>query len=166
MSKCSKCGADVDDNVKFCPACGASLAEESKPNDSTSAFDSFKKMSEDVKDETGEMNQEDIEKNKTMGGLAYFLFFLPLVSCPDSKYGRFHANQGLLLLLAFIAAIIVDTIISAILTTISWRLWTIANLFTLVIYIPITVVGILGLVNGFSGKAKELPFIGKYRIIK
>lgn len=41
----------------------------------------------------------DIEKNKTMAGLAYILFFLPLVASPDSPFGRFHANQGLVLLL-------------------------------------------------------------------
>jgi hypothetical protein len=39
-------------------------------------------------------DQADIEKNKTMAGLAYLLFFLPLVACPDSPFGRFHANQG------------------------------------------------------------------------
>lgn len=26
--------------------------------------------------------QEDIEKNKTIAGLAYLLFFLPLITCP------------------------------------------------------------------------------------
>jgi len=35
---------------------------------------------------------EDIEKNKTMAGLSYFIFFLPLIACPDSKYAKFHAN--------------------------------------------------------------------------
>jgi hypothetical protein len=33
---------------------------------------------------------EDIEKNKTMAGLAYFLFFLPLLACPDSGYAKFQ----------------------------------------------------------------------------
>lgn len=28
---------------------------------------------------------EDIEKGKTMAGLSYLLFFLPLVACPESK---------------------------------------------------------------------------------
>lgn len=34
---------------------------------------------------------EDIEKNKTMAGLAYLLFFLPLIACPESRYAKFHA---------------------------------------------------------------------------
>ncbi|KJR49239.1 hypothetical protein UF75_0317 [Desulfosporosinus sp. I2] len=41
----------------------------------------------------------DIEQNKTMAALAYFLFFLPLIACKDSQYGRFYANQGLLVLI-------------------------------------------------------------------
>lgn len=46
---------------------------------------------------------EDIEKGKTMAGLSYLLFFLPLVACHESKYAKFHANQALLLLITAIA---------------------------------------------------------------
>lgn len=42
---------------------------------------------------------EDIEKNKTIAGLSYFLFFLPLIACPESGYAKFHANQSLILLI-------------------------------------------------------------------
>jgi len=34
----------------------------------------------------------DVEKNKVMAGLAYILFFLSPIACPDSKYGKVHAN--------------------------------------------------------------------------
>ena len=97
----------------------------------------------------------DIEKNKTMAGLAYLIFFLPLIACPDSKYGKFHANQGLLLLIASI----VGTVVLSIIPIIGW---------VLLLFYPlvILVLGIMGLVNGFSGKAKPLPIIGKYTIIK
>lgn len=37
---------------------------------------------------------EDIEKNKVLSAVAYLLFFIPLLAAPDSKYGKFHANQG------------------------------------------------------------------------
>ena len=91
----------------------------------------------------------DIEKNKTMAGLAYLIFFLPLIVCPDSKYGKFHANQGLLLLITSI----VGTVVLSIIPIIGW---------VLLLFYPlvILVLGIMGLVNGFSGKAKPLPIIG------
>lgn len=98
----------------------------------------------------------DIEKNKVMAGLAYLLFFLPLVACPDSPYGRFHANQALLLLIFSIGGSFVLSLIPVI---------------GILIFVPlycifIFVLAIMGLINGLSGKAKELPLIGKFRLLK
>ncbi len=100
-------------------------------------------------------DQSDIEANKTMAGLAYILFFLPLVVSPNSPFGRFHANQGLLLLILGIAGNIILTF----LPLINLILWPIFGLFVLVLFV-------IGLVNGFGGKAKELPLIGSIRLIK
>lgn len=100
-------------------------------------------------------DQEDIEKNKTMAGLAYLIFFLPLIACPESRYGKFHANQALLLLIVSIAGNIVLGIIPII-------GWILMPLFL----IAVCVFGIMGLINGFGGKAKRLPLFGKFTIIK
>src|SRR5690554_2285765 len=99
----------------------------------------------------------DIEKNKTMAGLAYFIFFLPLISDANSPFGRFHANQGLLLLLAGIAT----SIISAILA-----FTIIIPILGFLVYIAIFVFAIIGLIDGLNGRAKFLPLIGKIKIIK
>lgn len=98
---------------------------------------------------------EDIEKNKVVSALAYILFFLPFVVCPDSAFGKFHANQGLLLLIVGV----VGSVILGIIPIIGWMMLPI---FSLVILI----MGILGLVGALNGKAKGLPIIGKYKIIK
>ena len=98
---------------------------------------------------------EDIEKGKTMAGLSYLLFFLPLVVCPESQYAKFHANQALLLLIAAIAG----NVILGIIPVIGWMLMPIFG-------IGILVLGIMGLINGFGGKAKRLPLIGKFTILK
>lgn len=99
--------------------------------------------------------QEDIEKNKLMAGLAYIIFFLPLLACPDSKFAKYHANQGLILL-------IVSFVGSIILSFIPIIGWLLLPIFTVVVLI----FAIIGLVNGLGGKAKELPIIGKYKILK
>lgn len=98
---------------------------------------------------------EDIEKNKTMAGLSYLLFFLPLISCPESKYAKFHANQSLILLITAIAG----NIILGIIPIIGWILLPFFGIVVLIFFI-------MGLVNGFGGKAKQLPIIGKYTILK
>ena len=98
---------------------------------------------------------EDIEKNKTMAGLAYLLFFLPLIACPESRYAKFHANQALLLIITGI----VGNVILGIIPVIGWMLMSIFG-------IGVLILGIMGLVNGFGGKAKQLPLIGKFTILK
>ena len=98
---------------------------------------------------------EDIEKNKTMAGLAYLIFFLPLLACPDSRFGKFHANQSLLLMIAAIAG----NLILGIIPIIGWILLPVFG-------IAVFVYAIMGLVNGFGGKAKRLPLIGKFDILK
>ena len=90
---------------------------------------------------------EDIESSKVMAGLAYILFFLPLVVCPDSPFGRYHANQGLLLLLLGMGGSVVLSIIPII----GGALATFTGVFILG----------FGLINGFTGKGKALPIIGK-----
>lgn len=121
---------------------------------------SVNEMCEDVFDE------EDIRQNKTMAGLAYILFFLPLIVCKDSKFGRFHANQGLLLLILSVVGYIAISIVTTILATITWRLFGFISLLYSIYGLFILALAIYGLVNGLNGKAKELPVIGKYRIIR
>ncbi|KJS20893.1 MAG: membrane protein [Clostridiaceae bacterium BRH_c20a] len=90
-----------------------------------------------------------------MAGLAYLIFFLPLIVCPESKYAKFHANQGLLL---FIVAI-VGNIVLGMIPIIGWMIMPLYA-------IGILIIGIMGLINGFGGKAKRLPIFGKYNILK
>lgn len=109
-----------------------------------------------VEDTTASIfDSEDINKNKVMAGLAYIIFFLPLIVCPDSKFARFHANQGLVLLILSFAG----SIILSIIPIIGWLLLPVFAVF-------IIVLGIMGLINGLNGKDKELPIIGKYKILK
>lgn len=104
---------------------------------------------------TIQFTKEDIEKNKVVSALAYFIFFLPLIVCSDSPFGKFHTNQGLIL---FIVGA-VGSIVLGIIPVIGWIL---LPLFSLGVF----ALAIIGLVNTLNGKANELPIIGKYRIIK
>lgn len=101
---------------------------------------------------------EDVEQVKIMAALAYLgiLFFLPLVTNPESKFGKFHANQGLLLLIASLIINAVGTLIPVI----GWFLiLPLGNIFLVVLFI-------MGLVNAFGGQMKRLPLVGNYDLIK
>lgn len=106
-------------------------------------------------DELHQIDQADIDQNKVMGGLAYLIFFLPLLVCPDSRFGRFHANQALLLLILGVGG----SFILGIIPVIGWVTLPFFGLgvFILVIY---------GLINGLNGDVKELPWFGHFRLIK
>ena len=164
---CPSCGKSIEDNAQFCDGCGAG-----QPGAETAQQTAGQPVPAPVINQDG-YAADDIEKNKVIAALAYLgiLFFLPLVAAPESKYGRYHANQGVLLLITAVAGGIVLAILSpiltAILTAISWRLFFIRTLLYSVFYIGITVLAILGIVNAVGGKAKPLPVIGKlFTIIK
>lgn len=105
---------------------------------------------------------EEIEQSKVVSALAYLgiLFFLPLVVTPVTRYGKFHANQGLLLLLTSVAGGIVIAILRAIFVAISWRMFFLSSLLYSLFYLGIAVLAVLGIVNALNGKAKPLPLIG------
>lgn len=100
--------------------------------------------------------KEDIEKNKVFGVLAYIglLFLVPLLAAPDSKFAKFHANQGLTL---FIVAIAVNVI--WIVPILGW----IVGFFG---WIAVLVLAIMGIINAANGKMEKLPIIGDIELIK
>ena len=60
-------------------------------------------------------DSDDLKKNNLMAALGCVLFPIPLIACPDSKLGRFCANQGLVLCIALIALKIAFGIVRALL---------------------------------------------------
>ena len=129
-------------------------------------FEDAKKLVTETAETTQEFDTADIEKNKGLAALAYLIFFIPLIACGDSKFGRYHSNQGLLLLIAGLACNIVVKIVGTVFLTISWRLFFIETLLFGVLELLLLAFFIIGLVNAINGKAKELPIIGKFKIIK
>jgi uncharacterized membrane protein len=117
-----------------------------------------------------EITLEDIQQNKTMAILAYFIFFLPLLAAKESKFARYHANQGLVLLIASFAVGIVSSIINGILfaamTMGSFGAIAIVGTLFTIVYLGIAALAIIGIVNAAQGKVKPVPVIGNITIIK
>ena len=117
-------------------------------------------------DKTAEFDPQDINQNKVMAILAYFgiLFLVPLLAAKDSKFAKFHANQGIILFICEIAACIVTFFLAFIfgLIKIGW----LGSLLGDLLYLACGILAILGIINAANGKAKELPLIGKFNILK
>lgn len=169
MAFCGNCGTKIDDNAKFCPGCGQAVEAPATEQIKTEATEQPKAEQaqgqqtdfsakvanlNNTKDTTDQFDKDDIEKNKAMGLLAYILFFIPLLAAKDSPFARYHANQGLVL---FICGLI-----SSLVWIIPILGWIIAPILSIVI----TVLAVIGIINALNGKAKELPIIGKFKILK
>ena len=118
-------------------------------------------------DTTGAYDTQDINDNKLIAILAYIgiLVLIPLFAAKKSKFARFHTNQGLVFFLANLALGLVYNIVVQILggiPIISILVVALGYLVSLVLF----VVMIIGIVNAVQGRAKELPVIGKVKILK
>lgn len=158
MAFCNKCGNQLPDGANNCPNCGSPVGgtQQNAQN--------FVNNVMNTADSTAEFDPQDIANNKGMSVLAYIgiLFLIPLLACPNSKFARFHTNQGLVLFLLGVAIGIVTAIIGLI-PVIGWifggLISAAGSIFTLVLMI-------MGIVNAAQGQAKELPLIGKITLLK
>ena len=123
----------------------------------------FNEMLTNTPDTTAEYDPNDIEQNKVMALLAYLsiLVLIPIFAAPRSKFARFHVNQGIVLAIAEVIA----SILAGILTSIPFIGWLFGIVFGL-IDLAAFILAVLGILNAVNGKAKELPFIGKFRLLK
>lgn len=119
-------------------------------------------------DTTQEYDPQDIEKNKFMAILAYFgiLVLIPILAAKESKFARFHSNQGLILLIAGIILSVAFSILSSVIFAVSLSLGFIVGLFNLLVWLALLAWFIIGVINAAKGRAKELPLIGRFKLLK
>lgn len=124
-------------------------------------------MEEQNNQPTNPVDSQDVEKNKVMAILAYLgiLVLIPIFAAKDSKFARYHANQGLVLLLVSVVYWVAYEIVSTIILSISWRLYFLISLLALV-GIVFAVLAIIGIINAANGQCKPLPVIGKFQLLK
>lgn len=152
MGFCRRCGTKLQDGAGFCPACGATQGSgyESGKRGMDMGFDSL-----------------DIRENKAAAAFSYLgiLVLVPLLGAKGSKFARFHANQGIALLLASAAYSVAMGIVNAALLAVSWRFYAVLSLMRLA-GLVFPALSIMGIMNAVGGQAKELPAIGKIRLLK
>ena len=115
-------------------------------------------------------DQQDVNQNRAMGILAYIgpLVFVPMFAAKNSPFARFHANQGLILFILEVAAYVVFAIaaILAKIPVLGLILAVLLYLAGVAVLVVSGVFAIIGLVAAARGLKKELPIIGKIKILK
>ncbi len=177
MAFCPNCGTKLEEGKRFCHNCGTQIEApaappapsfddgpvqaapmpevevQEAPQQPAEDFSSKVAQINNTPDSTGDFDPNDVKSNKVFAVLAYFgiLVLIPILAAKDSPYARYHANQGLTLFILDIIVIILGRIVGF--------LGTIGGLIVFILFI-------IGIVNAAQGRAKELPVIGKFRLLK
>lgn len=108
-----------------------------------------------TQDDSMMYDTQDVQSNKVWAALSYvgILFILPLlVNGGQSRYAKYHANQGFIL---FLLSIVIG-IVNAILNNIP----VLGGIVSVLLSLASLALMILGIINAVNGKAKQLPLIG------
>jgi uncharacterized membrane protein len=122
-------------------------------------------------------DKKDIEAGKGMAVLSYIIALIPYFAEKKNPFVRFHAVQGINILILAAAYWIAQAIIVAIVTAIACAgsplmclaNWGIINTISTILWLggmAITALDIVGLVYAATGRAKLVPILGKIRIIQ
>ena len=114
-------------------------------------------------DTTDDYNEDDIRHNRLMSFFAYLplLVLVPLFAANDSDFARFHANQGLLLAILELfcwiglGCLVGIPLLGWLFRALRWVLGVVCLIFT-----------VLGLLHAVTGKARPLPVIGRFRLLR
>lgn len=126
-------------------------------------------MDFNTNDCTSTYDPADIQANKGITILSYisWLVLVPLLARKDSRFARFHSNQGFVLATIGTAISITGTVITTPLNLAHlWVVSTVISVLFWLLEIPVLVFCIIGIVNVAQGRAVELPIIGKIKIFK
>lgn len=189
MPYCSNCGTEIKEDAKFCTSCGKAVEEkkeetagekntqQSNTYTAPAGNDFSAKVNEftNTEDKTAEFEPTDISDNKVYSILAYIgiLVLVPILAAPKSKFARFHANQGLVLFIIEAAYGIISSVIANVFKLVFGFLPGIFSVTYILISAVLSCIGlvflvfvIIGIINAANGKAKELPIIGKIKLLK
>jgi len=103
-----------------------------------------------------EVSQEESEEESDgINAIAIFsylgiLFLIPLLAAKDDDFAQYHAKQGLTLFVVVVIGMFVGAV-----PIIGWLLAPFISLAAIIL-------GIIGIINVFKGKKKQLPLIGQY----
>lgn len=160
MFVCEKCGS-VNGDVAVCPNCGTA-----NPNPVKQEPVGYSAPACSAPDGA------DPAPDRGMGILAYLGIFVlfPIFAARNSKFARFHANQGLVLFLCEVAYWILQFLITLVAGLISWRLaavvGVILGIVSFIVGVAALVLAVMGIISALKSQTRVLPLIGKIKLLK
>ncbi len=159
MPFCSNCGAPNDEGSAFCANCGAKLEAAPQQNQYAAPQQGEYHQYQETPQQSFVVDKgyepSDIEANKIFAILAYIgpLVFVPIFAARNSKFAKFHANNGLVIFITWLLCNILRAI-------------PVIKHFVWIISVLVAIVDIIGIVQAIKGEAKPMPVISDINIIK
>lgn len=166
MHFCTYCGKQLPDGANVCPFCGRAVNPQTNTGQNYTVY----------QQNTG--IDMDVQNNKIIALLSYLgiLFLIPMFVKKTSPYCRFHVAQGANLFAFNFVYFIATRILLAIIGTIFpgtytyyWYtpslMYSTFNLIFSLGYIFFLILCVIGIINSVKGEKKELPVIGKVKIV-
>ena len=147
---------------------------EEQPEEQPKSVKGWLAKFQDTKDYTVEYDPNKLAENKQYCKLAVLgiTFWVPFVAAKDCGSARFYANQGLLIFIVELILLIPELIFTGIIgvgLTLGAQI-VVGLILDLIITAVIYSVPIFMIVTAFknidNGKVKDIPFIGRFRILK
>ena len=162
MPYCTVCGTELDADG-ICPRCAA---EEDERENATARkmVDTF----QNTRDETADYEEEDIRENKIFAVLGYLglLVLIPIIVAPHSKFCRFHASQSIDLNRFDNIYAVIAVIVTILCFKVGRSLGYLIMALFLILGIITLIFWFMGISNAARGHAKELPLIGRFKLLK
>lgn len=122
--------------------------------------------------------REDVDKHRGVAIAAYILFLIPLLIAPNSRFARYHANQGVLLFIVGCGVFLAELILGLLLLfglpllkrlnldVLAWFGSCGCYLGQVILILLMLALAVLGIINAANGEEKPLPLIGHFTVIK
>lgn len=119
--------------------------------------------------ELKQTEQEDLKGKKFTAFLAYLFWFtvIPMIYSTESKFIKYHANQGFVLAIAESIFLIITAIVSRILWSVSRPTSLLVETTMLMVFVGVFgVLSLIGIFNVIRGKEKPIPTFGHIKLLK
>ncbi|MCL2023330.1 MAG: zinc ribbon domain-containing protein [Oscillospiraceae bacterium] len=196
MGFCTKCGAELSEGFAFCAKCGAPVMGSQSPGGEAAPPPVAPEVSEDNPEVNGSQGsysfgyspdqfsypqppvddeRKDAEDNKLMAIIAYLgpLALVTWFAAEKSKFARFHAKEGIKLLIAWLAVAVVRRLYSGLIgivmfNTSAYGLFSILGVIGGIVFgglsLLVTILALIGIVNAAKGEKKAPPIAGKFEL--
>lgn len=168
MAYCLKCGAKLEEDDVVCPFCGGETGGVSRMKQFSDQMTVDARTLLHTEDLTDEMDPYERKTGRVPSLCAYLGPFLliPIFAGRHNDFIRFHANQGLVLLITAILSCFSVKIAGWIFHFIPVAGEILAALLLALWGIALAGAVVSGILHALRGQAKTLPFIGGFEILK